>query len=234
MNWLLRKIPINKLRNFILDYITVIPTCSESFFKKDSRRSGNDKTQNSGFTLIEILISLTLLTIVLGAVYGSFFSVQSVLERFDKVSLKYHEARTALDIMRREIESALPDNSTFVIKDRDLFGKNISSLDLTAFSFKGYGIKTISYYVEEKDGKLTLFKKEAAAGIQSREYTMEAVEDIEGFTVETLFNNKWVQTWDTANTNKLPGFLRVSLEFDDNGKKVKLVEYARPRVGNKL
>ncbi len=191
-------------------------------------------SRRAGFTLIEILISLTLLTIVLGAVYSSFFSVQSVLERFDKVSLKYHEARSALDIMRREIESALPDNSPFIIKDLDLFGKNISSLDLTAFSFKGYGIKTISYYVEEKDGKLTLFKKEAAAGIQSREYTMEAVEDIEGFTVETLFNNKWVQTWDTANTNRLPGFLRVSLEFDDNGKKVKLIEYARPRVGNKL
>jgi prepilin-type N-terminal cleavage/methylation domain-containing protein len=61
----------------------------------------------SGFTLIEILISLALLTIVLGAIYSSFFSVQSALERFDSVSLKYHEARTALDIMRREIESAI-------------------------------------------------------------------------------------------------------------------------------
>ena len=191
--------------------------------------------KSNGFTLIEILISLTLLTIVLGAVYSSFFSVHSVLERFDNVSLKYHEARTALDIMRREIESSLPDNSSkggtaFTIKDRDVLGKNTSSLELTAFSFKGSGLNTISYYVEEKDGKLNLLRKESPAGIQSREYTMETVEAIEGFTVETLFNNQWVKTW----TGKLPDIVRVSIEFDDNGKNVKLVEYARPRVGTQL
>src|SRR4030067_2763229 len=117
--------------------------------------------KSNGFTLIEILISLTLLTIVLGAVYSSFFSVHSVLERFDNVSLKYHEARTALDIMRREIESSLPDNSSkggtaFTIKDRDVLGKNTSSLELTPFSFKGSGLNAVSYYVEEKDGKLHL------------------------------------------------------------------------------
>jgi prepilin-type N-terminal cleavage/methylation domain-containing protein len=193
----------------------------------------------NGFTLIEILISLTLLTIVLGAVYSSFFSVHSVLERFDNVSLKYHEARTALDIMRREIESSLQNNSSkggpaFIIKDRDVLGKNTSSLELTAFSFKGSGLNTISYYVEEKDGKLDLLRKESPAGIQSREYTMETIETIEGFTVETIFNNQWVRTWNTANSGKLRGMVRISIEFDDNGKKVKLVEYARPRVGTTL
>jgi prepilin-type N-terminal cleavage/methylation domain-containing protein len=200
--------------------------------------------KSTGFTLIEILISLTLLTIVLGAVYSSFFSVQSVLERFDNVSLKYQETRTALDIMRREIESALQKNShankdaedstAFVIKDRDIVGKNISELDLTAFSFKGSGLNTISYYVEEKDGKLNLFKKEAPSGMKSREYSVEIIEGIEGFTVETFFNNQWVKTWDTANSGNLRGIVRVSIEFDDNGKKVTLVEYARPRVGTKL
>ncbi len=190
---------------------------------------------HSAFTLIEVLISLTLLTIVLGAVYSSFFSVHSVLERFDSVSLKYHEARTALDIMRREIESSLPNNSSkggtaFIIKDRDVLGKNTSSLELTAFSFKGSGLNAVSYYVEEKDGKLNLLRKESPAGIQSREYTMETVEAIEGFTVETLFNNQWVKTW----TGKLPDIVRVGIEFDDNGKKVKLVEYAKPRIGRTL
>jgi prepilin-type N-terminal cleavage/methylation domain-containing protein len=198
----------------------------------------------SAFTLIEILISLTLLTIVLGAVYSSFFSVHSVLERFDNVSLKYHEARTALDIMRREIESALQKNSqphkdaedktAFVIRDRDIAGKSTSELDITAFSFKGSGLDTISYYVEEKDGKLNLLRKESPAGIQSKGYIMESIEGIEGFTVETFFNNQWVRTWNTANSGKLRGMVRVSIEFDDNGNKVKLVEYARPRVGTTL
>ena len=196
-------------------------------------------SRKAGFTLIEILISLTLLTIVLGAVYSSFFSVNAVLERFENVSLKYHEARTALDIMRREIESALPssrtittteDKTAFVIKDRDIIGKSTSELGLTAFTFKGSGVNAISYYVEEKDGKLTLLRKESPAGIQSKEYSMETIEVIDGFSVETLFNDQWVKTWNSANTGKLPYIVRVSIEFDDNGKKVKLTEYARPKL----
>ncbi len=197
----------------------------------------------SGFTLIEVLISLTLLTIVLGAVYSTFFSVQRALNRFDDISVKYHESRTALDIMRREIESSVLKNSRgddneekpgFIIGDRDQFGKNTSLLNLTAFSFKGSALNTIAYFVREKDGQLDLVKSEAPAAAPAKEYTMEIIEGIEGFTVETLFNNKWVRTWDTATTGRLPETVRVSIEFNDNGKTVKLTEYAKPVIGTHL
>jgi len=200
--------------------------------------------KDKGFTLIEILISLSLLTIVLGAVYSTFFSVQRAIERFDKISLKYHETRTALDMMRREVEAALVKNpgavgvkkikAGFVIKDRDVFGKNTSALDLTAFSFKGSNLNTISYYVKENDGKLDLLKSERPAAIPAKEYKLDIVEGIESFTVETLFNQKWVRTWDTELTGKLPEIVRIIIEFDDNGKLVKLTEYARPKIETKL
>ena len=57
------------------------------------------------------------------------------------------------------------------------------------------------------------------------------MEDIEGFTVETLFYNKWVRTWNSVKTEKLPGLVRVSIEFEDNDRIVKLTEYARPMTG---
>lgn len=199
---------------------------------------------NMGFTLIEVLISLTLLTIVLGAVYTSFFSVQRALERFDNISLKYHETRTALDLMRREIESALlwnPDTDEeehlklgFMIMDRDVFGKNTSLLSLAAFSFKRSNLNSVSYFVKEKDGLLNLLKSEAPAAAPSKKYEIEIIEDIEGFTVETLFNQKWVRTWDTENNGKLPDIVRISIEFNDNGKIVKLTEYARPRIDTRI
>lgn len=197
-----------------------------------------------GFTLIEVLISLALLVIVLAAVYSSYFSVQRAIDRFDGISLKYHEIRTSLDIMRREIESALLRNpqtedesapkASFVIMDRDVFGKTSSSLDLTAFSFKGSRVNAISYFVEEEDRILTLLKREKPAYTRSEGYTVEMIEDIESFTIETLFNNEWVKTWDTANTGQLPDIVRISVEFDDNGKIIRLTEYARPKVGKPL
>ncbi|MBI5740837.1 MAG: prepilin-type N-terminal cleavage/methylation domain-containing protein [Nitrospirae bacterium] len=209
----------------------------------------NSREAGAGFTLIEVLISLTLLVIVLGAVYGSFFSVRRVLDRFDDVSVKYHEARTALDIMRREVEGALLKNAgggqadtrveianstAFVIKDRDVLGKSASEMSLTALSFRGSSVNALSYYVEEKDDKLILLKKEAPHGVRSGEYSTGVIEGIEGFSVETFFRDRWVRTWDTADTGKLPEVVRVSISFEDNGRTVKLTEYARPRVGGKL
>jgi general secretion pathway protein J len=207
----------------------------------------NSSSENNirGFTLIEVLLSMALLTIILGAVYSSFFTVNRALDRFNNVSLRYHEARTALDIMRREIESAYlsekskkEDSETyktaFVIEDRDIFGKGTSLLHFSSFSFKSNNLNIITYSVKEKDGRLNLVKKESPVIPVSRGYELEILDDIEGFTVETFFNNKWVRTWDTAMTGELPGIVRVSIEFDDNGKRVKLTEYARPRIGKPL
>ncbi len=197
-----------------------------------------------GFTLIEVVISLTLLTVVLGAVYSSFFTVQRAIERFDNVSLKYHEARSSLDIIRREIEGALlekNDNSDktenrtfFKIIDKDNFGKSTSILNFTAFSFKSITANSISYFVRESNGRLDLFKTPSSATIATRGNTIDVMEGIEGFSVEMLFNNKWVKTWDSSDTEELPETVRVSLEFDDNGKIVKLTEYASPMIGRRL
>ena len=199
---------------------------------------------DKGFTLIEVLISLTLLTVVLGAVYSTFFSVHRAIERFETVSLKYHEVRTSLDIMRREIEGAVLKNpmaddgaqnkTSFNIRDRDIFGRNASALDLTAFSFRGGKVDTISYFVSENEGKLELVKSVTPAIIGRGAYKIGMIEGIEGFNVEILFNNKWVGTWDSSDTGKLPDIVRLSIEFDDHGKKVMLTEYARPRVGKSL
>jgi type II secretion system protein J len=197
----------------------------------------------SGFTLIEVLVSLALLTIVLGAIYSSFFSVQNALERFDSVSLKYHEARTALDIMRREIESAIlkvaqseerPLTGTdFIIKDRDVFGKSASSLVLTAYTSSGQ-FERISYGIKQNEGRLDLLKKQSPHMMPANIYTLQLIEGVKSFSVETLFNNIWVKTWDSHNTDKLPEVVRITVEFDDNGKNIKLTEYAKPRVGRKL
>ena len=195
---------------------------------------------SKGFTLIEVLISLVLLTVMLGAVYGSFFTVQKALERFNGVSLKYHEARTALDIMRREIEGAFlsaqetPNSKLrtfFIIEDRDIFGKPASRFRLTAFNFRGGGISAVSYFVEEKDRRLRLVKAESPAALSVKEHPAEIIDEITGFAVETFFNDKWVRTWDAAQTDKLPDLVRVSITFNDNGKDVTLTEYAMPMTG---
>jgi len=193
---------------------------------------------------MEVLISLTLLTVVLGAIYSTFFSVHRATERFSGTALKYHETRIALDIMRREIEGAVLKNpiapegaknkTSFNIRDRDIFSKKASAINLTTFSFRGGKVDTISYFVRANEGELELMKSVTPSISGRGGYTVGMIEDIEGFSVETLFNNKWVGTWNASDTGKLPDVIRLNIEFDDQGKKVTLTEYARPRVGKEL
>lgn len=214
-------------------------------------QTNTKNSKKAGFTLIEVLVSLALLTIILGAVYGSFFTVHRAIDRFDGISLKYHEARTVLDTMRREIEGGIlknpqspdPDGinkTAFIITDRDIFGKPASRLNLTAFSFKSAGIYTISYYAEKKDNTINLIKTEMPLitgqikVLSGNAQTMEIMEGIEGFTVEALYEGRWIKTWDTSRIQNLPDIVKLSIEFDDKGDKVKLVEYARPKVGKIL
>jgi prepilin-type N-terminal cleavage/methylation domain-containing protein len=225
------------------------------YFKSFNHKSSIFNVPYRGFTIIEVLLSLALLTIILGTIYSSFFTVQRALERFDVISLKYHEIRTALDLMRREIEGALHDNSpgqtsdntqaAFIMEDRDILGKPISRLHFSAFSFLGSGLKSISYYVEKRDKSLVLLKTEAPPFLLQTERPLsdtlmvkgvstEMIDAIEGFTVETLFKEKWIKTWDTRETGTLPDIVRISIEFDDGGKTVKLTEYAIPKVGRQL
>ena len=210
--------------------------------RQASYRRGN--AFGTGFTLIEVLVSLTLLTIVVGSVYSTFHTVQRAINRFNGISLKYHEARTTLDFMRREIESSIfeplleeksNENPTrFIIRDRDVFGKSTSALHFTAFSSQYNSVQNIQYYIEENEGHLLLFKKQGPAVLSEEAYTLELIEDIESFTVETLFDGKWVRTWNAEETGGIPERIRITIEFDDNGKAVQLTEYSIPRIGTQL
>lgn len=199
--------------------------------------------KSAGFTLIEVLISITLLTVILGAVYSSFFMLQKAVKRFDDVSLKYQEARTVLDMMRREIEGSyikeqlkdITKNKTiFLAKDRDIFDKKASELYFTTFSSRDGNLNIAAYIVEEKDKSLTLLKMEAPAinisTIFSKLHKSELMENINGFSVEMLVNDKWVRTWDSSQSNSRPDIVRISIEFDDSGNNINLTEYARPRI----
>ena len=223
--------------NKVLNNVCIVSVNADDGIKK-----------RTGFTLLEVLISITLLTIVLGAVYSSFFLVQKAVKRFDDVSLKYQEARTVLDMMRREIEGSyitkpqlkdITKNKTiFLARDRDIFDKKASEIYFTTFSSKDGNLNLASYIVEEKDKSLTLMKMEAPAinisTIFSKLHKAELMENINGFSVEMFFNDKWVRTWDSSQTNSRPDIVRISIEFDDSGNNVKLTEYARPRIYTQL
>jgi len=191
-----------------------------------------------GFTLLEVLIAVAILSIVLTALYGTFFMSSRAMEDMDESMTKLQETRKAIDILRRELESAYyneDDKKTFVkILDKDLYGKQATQLEFTAFTTIRPGLSKISYYMEEKDRKRILFKKiESSFGKEESEGT-DIIEDLDEFTIEAKYQDKWVKTWDTGITTKMPDQIKISLSVMIKGRKVTLSDMARPMYGNTI
>jgi len=195
--------------------------------------------RNGGFTLLEVLISLVLLSIILGAIYSTFFLSDRAIEGMDESLLRLRESRMAVDAMAREIESipqlSRQDNPgpAFKVEDRDLYGKEASRFSFRSFSPLLPGLSSITYYVKEKDGKQSLFKKIVPAykpEVPGQEGA-EMIEDIGSFTVEVRNDNDWVKTWDAAETGKIPEEIRFTITVKIKDRTVTLYESCSPKTG---
>jgi len=196
------------------------------------------KTANNGFTLLEVLVAVTLLSVILAAIYSTFFLSHRAVEGMDESLLKSQEARKALDILKRELDAAVyrgSDSMTLLkIRDRDIYGKQTSLLTFTAFSPLRPGLSRISYYLEEKGDKLYLFKKVSSPYDTGEQEGIDIIEDLESFTVEAQYNNTWVKTWDTDINKSVPDEIRISISFVAKGKEVTFFDVALPRIGKEI
>ncbi len=196
------------------------------------------KKRNAGFTLIEILVSIAILSIIIAALYSTFFLSQKAVAGVDDSLIKLQECRNAVDTIKREIESSVfsqdKSYSMFKVVDRDFYGRQTSRLSFTAFSTAAPGLSAISYAVEEENGRLVLRKKISSAYSEpSGDRGIDLMEDIESFTIEAKYNDRWVRTWDSALSKSIPAEVRIHVTIlVRNGKeKISIYDVARPRIG---
>jgi general secretion pathway protein J len=182
----------------------------------DERKRTHFSGPSRGFTLLEILIAVVIFAVVLGAFYSTFFLAHRALFAMDHSLVQLQESRAFIDILKREIESALyspgSPHTLFKIEDRDFFGRQASELTLSSFSSLVKGLAKITYRLEEKNGKLAIMKSISSDFSQDPETTkMEFLEDVESFTLEAKYTDKWVKTWDSSLAGNTPEEVRIVL-----------------------
>jgi len=191
-----------------------------------------------GFTLMEILVAVAILSVLLAAIYSTFFLSHKAIEGMDESMVKLQEARRALDILKRELDStfyAADDQNTFLrIVDRDVYGKQATRLEFTTFSLPRPGVSRVTYFIEDKEGKLNLFKKlESPYGKEEAE-GVDIIEDMEAFGIEAKYNDTWVKTWDTSVNQDIPEEIRINLAVSIKGRTVNLSDISAPKIGRKI
>lgn len=195
---------------------------------------------NRGFTLLELLIALALLTILSSAIYGTYFALMRGRESATAGMESRRELRVTLDMLRRELNSAWYNRSNkrlhFVVEDRDIFGKPASALDFTAItppshtSFPASDMVTLRYQPVEKEKKLLLGRKIRDVFMTDEPVRYPQMEELEGFLVECYDGGKWVKSWDTSINMGLPKSVRVTVRVREGEKTVDFFTFATPRV----
>ncbi|RME22117.1 MAG: prepilin-type N-terminal cleavage/methylation domain-containing protein [Deltaproteobacteria bacterium] len=211
----------------------------------------NGRSGRSGFTLIEVLIAISITAIIATLVWGSFSRTFDSREFVLETQQRYHTVRLALQRMVREISSAFVydcrqlETPTGEIRYRTLFkveqeGKS-SRITFTSFShmrmFRDVhesDQNVLSYYVEPDPAtpsQLNLMRREKARiDGQPEEGGTTAVlcPDVQWVQVQLWDRQKkeWVDEWDCSQVerlNRLPELVKVELSFvDERGEDMTL------------
>ena len=209
--------------------------------------SGNFRSLRNrrGFSLLELLIAVTLLALLTAALYGSFFSVVRARERASEGMEERRELGATLDLLRREISSLQFSTSDkrlrFVVEDRDNFGKPASTLEFTTIAppwehqtVRGSGVRAVRYEMVEKDGRFRLMRKEQDLFYDwQKGASYPQMERISAFLVECSDGSKWFRSWDTAASlnGKPPRQVRITVQFQEQGTPQEFYVLATPRGG---
>ncbi|MBF0336719.1 MAG: prepilin-type N-terminal cleavage/methylation domain-containing protein [Nitrospirae bacterium] len=200
-----------------------------------------------GFTLVEVLVAVSLFSVISLALYNTYFLSERAIGGMDDYMWKLQESRELFETMRKEVESSFystnKDMGRFRVIDRDIRAQQTSGIYMTTFAGAGTSYKHVAYYVEEQTNKkLSLYKSVQPSGVNIPPVKVEVVDNIRDFTVEVFDDSAAniepgvadpkvaVKTWDTVINARMPTYIRTTLTIYLRGAPLTLSETFYPRI----
>lgn len=188
------------------------------------------KDHAKGFTLIEILVAVTITVILLSTVYGVFTSVSSAKDRLEKSGEGYHLARVIFDRMGREIRGDYVNpkqSGSFFTGGVNDKGNPYLVISTTATTPQGgmtSGVAVVEYELvqdPENPDRKVLMRREYSSldpqGEDKPEYRLAA--GIDGMKVRFFDGTTWVDQWQKG----LPKIVEVTLTILVDGEEMPFV-----------
>lgn len=197
---------------------------------------------DKGFTLMEILLAISIGAIVITIVNTTFFDSHKIIEAVDTQREVYQIARIAMDRMIKDISCAyIPDGEIsedrsymygFVGENDEYDDIDNDSISLTSAANIGIGsifggVCEIGYYLkenEDKEGIFSLMRREDSrpdSDITDGGNVMEVAEGLTGMDITYIGKGtkEW-DHWDLYEKLYLPRQVKVTLTFEWGGEEI--------------
>jgi general secretion pathway protein J len=215
-------------------------------------RRGHPYRRSSGFTLIELMISLTIVGLILVLVLGSLRIGIRAWEKGEKDTEAYQRQQIVLDLVKRQLASACPlevtigDETPFMLKGGDMSLDFVSCYPMTPSDRSG--MVYVRYVVKKGDapGKERLgFYEKDLAFIDKEKGIREA--DQEGFVdlipeaerirfaylkgaEDDETSPEWQEAWDPERDKGLPLAVRVTFRENEKAKPIYVIARMVPEA----
>ncbi|MCW8859674.1 MAG: type II secretion system GspH family protein [Deltaproteobacteria bacterium] len=201
-----------------------------------------------GFTLLEVLIAISIFAVVISSIYGVFTSISGTKDRLDNNSETYHQARIILDRLGREIHGIYvhsAENTNILrggVNDQGNVFLELSTTATSSLNIDGAEFVFIRYDLvedqEKKDGSYVInrIEKPLLGSMSNQNFpAMRLATGIKNFRIRYFSDQLWQDQWDQDQQN-LPDMLEVFLSiYDNSGEEISfLTAFKIPLPGGQL
>lgn len=191
-----------------------------------------NRSSQRGLTLIEVMVAVSVLTLISVLVYGAFSTITRGKQAASDISERYRVGRLAMSRMSRELQAAfisLHVAATPALNTRvTAFTGKASRVDFDAFAHRRLAKDAhesdqceLSFFSQsnpKKQNQLDLVRREQV--IIDDQHGKGGVvqvlaDDIDSFTLKYLdpMSGLWTDTWDTTSTIGQPNRLPLQVEI---------------------
>jgi len=175
-----------------------------------------------GFTLIEILVAVSVASLVLLAVYGSFGAISDARTRIETESVGYHQVRVFYDRVGRELRSLVGSDqrqATLLQGGKDDAGQPYLELLSTAATPMGGapgGVARIRYLLapdpDLPSGVNSLFRSEQPRWTEPGfETGQRLIPGVAALQLRFYDGNLWSESWQGGT--RLPERVEITLQL---------------------
>ena len=202
---------------------------------QECRRGDSLSIANSnGFTLIEVVLALSIFALMGAILYGAFSLSHTAVAKSDTNSTRNQKQRVIADLLGSYVRSSFPyrdspqDQSVFFDGEID----RLTFISAYSQAMGGRGMVRISIVVDEDtNGRAALKLEESApvrlnsdAGSGGQSHSVVMQENVREFRLAYLDpqteDENWEERWDGREKRILPRAVRLSY-LNDSGKEVR-------------